>query len=222
MSHILPGHNGLKNTVPVWIEPVSSYSLTGSCASQPRQGIAARGPSRHGQRLGQPQPARRCCSRPSVRCSGSSCCSQVSCSAPRGARGDRGDRGARLHGGLRRQPGRGWELPLESQPCSSGVAQPGCRDKRGFVRCAGLVWHCWNTEICLQVNERSVSAEAFGVSDFCQIRGEVECFNVQDIVFLKNSFYFHFLLSLISMQSPCARLVQSTSRPCCNNSAALG
>lgn len=56
MSHILPGHNGLKNTVPLWIQPVSSYSLTGSRVRVSLGGrIAARGPSRDGQRLREPQ-----------------------------------------------------------------------------------------------------------------------------------------------------------------------
>ncbi|KAM4653605.1 endothelial cell-specific chemotaxis regulator [Amazona ochrocephala] len=54
MSHILSNHNGLKNTVPLWIQPVSFYSLTGSSARvSPGRQIAPSPscPSRDGQSL---------------------------------------------------------------------------------------------------------------------------------------------------------------------------
>lgn len=89
MSHILFDHNGLKNTVPLWIQPVSFYSLTGSSARvSPGRQIAPHplvppGMDRASARLQSHKPPRRCWLRPSIRSSGCSaaCCSEVRCSA---------------------------------------------------------------------------------------------------------------------------------------------
>lgn len=76
MSHILSDHNGLKNTVPLWIQPVSFYSLTGSSARvSPGRQIAPRplvppGMDRAVAGLPSHKPPRRCWLRPSIRSSG--------------------------------------------------------------------------------------------------------------------------------------------------------
>lgn len=199
MSHILPGHNGLKNTVPLWIQPVSSYSLTGSCVRvSPGRRIAARGPSRDGQRLRGPQSSAEMLL-PSIHpllwllllLPGEPL------RIPRGARGaaGRGNLGGPASRGAPK--GTGWECHWKAEPPAQGWQESGCWGKCGFVRFTGFVWQCCNTKICFLVNEKSVSAEVFGVSGFCHTRVKVEYFNVQDIVFLKNTFYLHFLLLLI-------------------------
>lgn len=186
MSHILPGHNGLKNTVPLWIQPVSCYSLTGSRARvSPGGRIAAPGPSRHGQRLPEPRTSAEMLlpsilallwlllllpgellPTPDGRIWGF-CFHR---GAPKGT----GGRGGEV-----------WELLSLS-------AQAGCW---GNVALSGL--QAWFGSAGIQKFVSWLMKGEFLLSGFCHIRVEVGCFNVQDIVFLKNAFYLRFWLSLL-------------------------
>lgn len=171
--------------------------------------IAARGPSWDGQRLREPQTSAEMLL-PSIHpllwllllLPGELL------HTPRGWRGaaGRGDLGGPASRGgskgKRAEAGRCGSCHWEAQPLSSGVAGVRLLGKWGFVRFTGFVWQCWNKKLCFLVNERSISAEgcnaeAFVVSGFCQIRVKVERLNVQDIIFLRNTFYLHFFLSLI-------------------------
>lgn len=156
MSHILSDHNGLKNTVPLWIQPVSFYSLTGSSARvSPGRQITPRplvppGMDRALAGLQSHKPPRRCWLRPSIRSSGclAACCSEVRCSARTPGRVKRfwAGRGAGEPGFTRGTKGNQPEIRMcsscrqKAQPLNSGVAG---------VRLLGKMWLYQVYRVCL-------------------------------------------------------------------------
>lgn len=208
MSHILSDHNGLKNTVPLWIQPVSFYSLTGSSARvSPGRQIAPHplvppGMDRASAGLQSHKPPRRCWLRPSIRSSGSSaaCSSEVRCSArtPPG-RGKR-HRAGGIWGAWGGTKGTRLEVHTcgschgKAQPLNSGVAGVGLLGKNAAVPGlqaltdgAGIKEPVsWLTKGAFLL--RAVMLRRFVVSDFCGISLKVGHLNVEDIIFLKGIF----------------------------------
>ena len=182
MSHILSDHNGLKNTIPLWIQPVSFYSLTGSSARvSPGRQIAPHplvppGMDRASAGLQSHRPPRRCWLRPSVRSSGCSaaCCSEVRCSArsPGGVKrcwaGGRGERGF-TRGTTGKRPGMQTcsSCHRKAQPLNSGVAGVRLLGKMRPYQVHGVYLTALEYKTCFLVNKRSVAAEGCDAEVFC-------------------------------------------------------